>query len=206
MPMSKGLRSSATAAAVAAAFISISALGLTPVRSFAQTSAPTPEQMIEQLKAPRTRSLRNLSVEPANPNAAAPTATTAATGATASNPIAASVAEPRPSLSLLIQFEFNSARVSAESQQALSNLAQALKSEALANSKFAVEGHTDAKGRADYNLRLSQQRADAVAGLLASQGVGADRLQALGKGATALANSQDPNAAENRRVRIVNLD
>jgi outer membrane protein OmpA-like peptidoglycan-associated protein len=213
MPMSKGLRSSATAAAVAAAFISISALGLTPVRSFAQTSAPTPEQMIEQLKAPRTRSLRNLSVEPVNPNAATPNAATgaapsaaAAAAVTPVTPVATSIAEPRPSLSLLIQFEFNSARVSAESQQALSNLAQALKSEALASSKFAVEGHTDAKGRADYNLRLSQQRADAVASLLAAQGVGADRLQALGKGATALANSQDPNAAENRRVRIVNLD
>jgi outer membrane protein OmpA-like peptidoglycan-associated protein len=200
MPMFLGLRHSATTAVIAAVFLSVTALGFTAASALAQTAAPTPEQMIEQLKAPRTRSLRNLSVEPVNPNA------TGAANANSITPNATSIAEPKPSLSLLIQFEFNSARVSAESQQALSNLAQALKSEALASSKFAVEGHTDAKGRADYNLRLSQQRADAVASLLAAQGVGADRLQALGKGATTLANSQDPNAAENRRVRIVNLD
>jgi outer membrane protein OmpA-like peptidoglycan-associated protein len=148
--------------------------------------APTPEQMVEQLKAqpaqaPRTRSLRNLTVESTAPAA-------------------------RPSLSLLIQFDFDSARVRPESQQALANLAQALQSSELASSKFAVEGHTDAKGRADYNLRLSQLRADAVRDYLARQGIDPARLSASGKGAGEPANPGDPFAAENRRVRIVNLD
>ena len=109
-------------------------------------------------------------------------------------------------MSLLIQFDFNSARVKPESQQALSNLAQALQSRELVEAKFAVEGHTDAKGRADYNLKLSQQRADAVRAYLASNGVQDSRLAAVGKGATELANSADPQGAENRRVRIVNLN
>jgi outer membrane protein OmpA-like peptidoglycan-associated protein len=144
--------------------------------------------MVEQLKvqpaaAPRTRSLRNLTVEAADATPAA-----------------------RPSLSLLIQFDFNSARVKPESQQALSNLAQALQSKELVDSKFAVEGHTDAKGRTDYNLKLSQQRADAVRAFLAGNGVTDTRLQAVGKGSTELANTTDPLAAENRRVRIVNLN
>jgi outer membrane protein OmpA-like peptidoglycan-associated protein len=142
--------------------------------------------MVEQLKAqpaPRTRGLRNLTVEAAD--------TTPAT---------------RPSLSLLIQFDFNSAKVKPESQQALSNLAQALQSKELVDAKFAVEGHTDAKGRADYNLKLSQQRADAVRAFLANNGVADARLQAVGKGATELANATDPLAADNRRVRIVNLN
>lgn len=112
----------------------------------------------------------------------------------------------RPSLSLLIQFDFDSARVKPESQQALANLAQALQSRELAESKFAVEGHTDARGRADYNLKLSQQRADAVLALLAHHGVAEPRLAAIGKGSSELANTADPLAAENRRVRIVNLD
>lgn len=148
----------------------------------AQT-APSAAEMVEQLKAqpPRTRSLRNLTVESAAP-------------------------EARPSLSLLIQFDFNSSTVKPESQQALANLAQALKSKELGESKFAVEGHTDGKGRADYNLKLSQQRADAVRSFLASNGVVDARLQAVGKGATELANTADPLAAENRRVRIVNLN
>ena len=160
-----------------------------PQASIAQ-GTPSPAEMVEQLKAQpappaRTRSLRNLTVEAASPDVL-PTV--------------------KPSLSLLIQFDFNSAKVKPESQQALLNLAQALKSKELAESKFAVEGHTDAKGRADYNLKLSQQRADAVSTFLASNGVVGTRLQALGKGASEPANAADPLAAENRRVRIVNLN
>ena len=47
---------------------------------------------------------------------------------------------------------------------------------------------------------------DAVREYLAQQGVDAGRLQASGKGSSDLANSSDPYAAENRRVRIVNLN
>ena len=154
---------------------------------WAQTT-PSAAEMVEQLKTqptptPRTRSLRNLTVEVANVTPA-----------------------DKPSLSLLIQFDFNSAKVKPESQQALNNLAQALQSKELATAKFAVEGHTDGKGRAEYNLKLSQQRADAVRAFLASNGVADARLQAVGKGSTELANTADPQAAENRRVRVVNLN
>jgi outer membrane protein OmpA-like peptidoglycan-associated protein len=142
-------------------------------------ATPTAEQMIEKLTPPpRTRSLRNLTVE----------------------------AVPPASLSLLIQFDFDSARVRAESRPALANLAIAMKSDKLASAKFAIEGHTDAKGRADYNLRLSQQRAEAVRDLLRAEGVDATRLVASGKGSAEPANKDDPMAAENRRVRIVNLE
>jgi len=165
--------------------------------SLAQTDTPSAEQMIRQLKAPQTRSLRNLLVE------------SAATSTADINPspaVATAPAASRPSLSLLIQFDFNSANVRAESQQALANLSQALQSVELQGSKFAVEGHTDAKGRADYNQKLSQQRAFAVRDFLKTQGVAEDRLVAVGKGSSELANREQPFAAENRRVRIVNLD
>ena len=102
--------------------------------------------------------------------------------------------------------DFNSANIRPESQQALVNLALALKSAELQASSFAVEGHTDAKGTANYNLRLSEQRAQAVKAFLAQQGVQDKRLSASGKGATQLANAAQPYAPENRRVRIVNLD
>ena len=168
-----------------------------------QGSAPTTEQMIEQLKTtPRTRSLRNLVVEaaPAADNAAASPATPAA-GVTA-----APATEPAPSLSLRVQFDFDSARIRPESMLALSNLAAALNAPVLAQSRFAVEGHTDAKGNADYNRRLSEQRALAVRDFLVSKSVEISRLQASGKGSSELANKSDPLSAENRRVRVVNLD
>jgi OmpA-OmpF porin, OOP family len=180
----------------------------------------SPEQMVEQLKAPRTRSLRNLTVEAvpqnnaaavsnnANASTSTVTSVTTAVPTAAATPAQAAPAtpQPKPSLSLLIQFDFNSARVKPESQQALANLAKALQSQELLGSKFAIEGHTDAQGRADYNQRLSHQRADAVRDLLVVQGVSRQRLQTAGKGSAELANATDPHAAENRRVRIVNVD
>lgn len=164
--------------------------------SLAQMATPSAEQMIQQLKAPQTRSLRNLSVE----------SVSKATAADDVTPMTAASSASRPSLSLLIQFDFNSATIRAESQPALANLSQALQSAELLDSKFAVEGHTDAKGRADYNLKLSQQRAFAVRDFLKIRGVADDRLVAAGKGSSELANRDQPFAAENRRVRIVNLD
>ncbi len=182
--------------------------------AFAQNATtnatPTPEQMIEQLKPSRTRSLRNLTVE-AVPVAAGDKIPSADDSNAAGQPLAlAAQADPtlnaRPALTLLIQFDFASAKVRPVSQQALANLSQALQSADLARSKFAVEGHTDAKGPADYNRKLSEARAQAVVQFLTAQGVSVDRLIAAGKGASDLANSALPLAPENRRVRIVNLD
>lgn len=161
-------------------------------------STPSTQQMIDQLTAPKTRSLRNLVIESTSDG-------TTPTAFQSPEPVSEAPA-PRPSLSLLIQFDFDSARVRPESRQALANLSQALKSDELKGSRFAVEGHTDAKGGADYNRRLSQMRADAVREVLAQQGVDAGRLLTSGKGSSELARPDQPYAAENRRVRIVNLD
>lgn len=158
----------------------------------ALVAAPSTEQMIEQLRQPRTRSFRNLSVEQA------PTDGQGVVPAVAN--------APKPSLSLLVQFEFDSAKVAASSKLALTNLAEALKSRELLASRFAVEGHTDAQGAAAYNQKLSSSRADSVRAFLMAQQIDGVRLVASGKGSSELANPQDPKASENRRVRIVNLD
>jgi outer membrane protein OmpA-like peptidoglycan-associated protein len=132
-------------------------------------------------------------------------------GAQASVPSAAPVSAPepapaRPSLSLSIQFDFDSSRIRPESLVALGNLATALGSAALLPSRFVIEGHTDAKGSADYNRKLSDQRAAAVKDLLVAKGIAGARLLSVGKGSSELANPAAPQAAENRRVKIVNLD
>ena len=179
---------------------------------------PSTQELIDQLK-PATSSTRSLGlgrgfkaqrVEAAASGAAsaplvsspvAASAVTRSAESTGDHPPAA-----RPSVSLSIEFDFDSARVRSQSLPVLNNLAQALKSPALKDARFLIEGHTDAAGRADYNQRLSAQRAQAVSSWLVAQGVAAARLSAVGRGSSDLANAGDPTAAANRRVKIVNLD
>jgi outer membrane protein OmpA-like peptidoglycan-associated protein len=110
---------------------------------------------------------------------------------------------PKPvTLDLSINFDFDSANLQVSSKPLLDNLASAMNSERLASLKFRVEGHTDAKGKAEYNQELSARRALAVQNYLISQSVSNDRLQAEGKGFSELLMPDKPLASENRRVRI----
>ncbi len=109
------------------------------------------------------------------------------------------------SVSLTIGFKFDSALITPDSAQTLGSLVQALKSNELGEMAFMIEGHTDGKGSADYNLRLSHQRAIAVKNHLEQAGVDPKRLQSQGKGDTELVNAHDRFAAENRRVKVITL-
>ena len=112
-------------------------------------------------------------------------------------------AREKPNVDLSIQFEFDSAKVLPESRPLLDNLAKAINSDKLRGFTFVVEGHTDIVGSADYNQKLSNQRALSVLAYLASKGVSKERLKTLGKGSTELLMPDKPDAAENRRVRII---
>jgi OmpA-OmpF porin, OOP family len=110
----------------------------------------------------------------------------------------------KPSASLLITFETNSAELTAAAKQQLDVVAAALKNDRLAEYSFNVEGHADPRGLAEANLVLSQQRAESVrAYLVSSHNIAAERLKAEGKGDTDLLNRKVPAAPENRRVTIV---
>jgi outer membrane protein OmpA-like peptidoglycan-associated protein len=140
---------------------------------------------------------------------AAPVATAiAATPAPAARPPAptSAPAEAAPSLSLAIQFELNSSRVRPESGPVLGNLVAAMLSPDLKDSRFVIEGHTDARGNPAANQQLSQQRADEVRLFLVALGVHPARLKAVGKGSSQLARPADPLSADNRRVRVVTLE
>lgn len=67
-----------------------------------------------------------------------------------------------------------------------------------------VGGHTDSSGPDDYNLELSQARADAVADYLVEQGVPDGQLTAVGYGETepAASNNSAAGRAENRRIEF----
>jgi len=71
--------------------------------------------------------------------------------------------------------------------------------------KLQLEGHTDSVGGDDYNLKLSQNRADAVRDFLAEQGVPVASITAIGLGKSDPVASNDTAAGrqQNRRVELV---
>lgn len=105
--------------------------------------------------------------------------------------------------SVMITFETNSATLTAEARSALDIMARALKSDRLADFRFAVEGHADPRGDDDYNMRLSQARAESVvAYLVQNHLLQRERLLPIGKGESELARPDLPAAPENRRVTL----
>lgn len=105
-----------------------------------------------------------------------------------------------------VNFEFNSATLTADSRPVLDEVAADLKK--YPRLKVELQGHTDSVGADAYNLRLSQRRADSVREYLLSQGVAADQLTAKGYGETqpVADNKSESGRAENRRVAMSVLD
>ena len=67
-------------------------------------------------------------------------------------------------------------------------------------------GHTDAVGSVDSNLKLSQERGEAVLqALVREHGIAASRLRAFGNGpfAPVATNDTEEGRARNRRVELV---
>lgn len=104
-------------------------------------------------------------------------------------------------LDMLINFELDSAELSSEAQQTLREFAKALNDSRLTSTKFVVEGHTDARGTDEYNLQLSERRAQAVTEFLLAEGVSSEKVEAIGLGKTS-PRVTDPLDAINRRVEM----
>ena len=100
-----------------------------------------------------------------------------------------------------IRFRTGSAQLLPQSQVILDELAPLLR-----DSEFNVEieGHTDATGSAQVNLRLSQQRAESVMAYLTNQGIAASRMTATGVGAARpiATNSTAVGRQTNRRIEF----
>ena len=103
-----------------------------------------------------------------------------------------------------IYFDFASDKIKPESEPVLREIADALSHNPAW--KLRVEGHTDNIGGDQYNLDLSQRRAEAVKlALVARYHIAADRLSPQGFGATRPKEPNDTLAgrARNRRVELV---
>lgn len=107
-------------------------------------------------------------------------------------------------VSLELTFPTNSATLTEDAKRQLEAVGTALASEQLANVKFQVEGHADARGSASYNKTLSEKRAASVKSYLVGHfRVPAGRLQSIGKGKDELKDPSNPESEVNRRVEIV---
>lgn len=109
-------------------------------------------------------------------------------------------------ITVQIQFALNSAIIRPESYATLGSIADALHHPILRGYKFLVVGNTDATGTRQYNLKLSQERADAIVEALVNlYRVSPARLQAVGLGQEALQDARNPDDPINRRVQIFNI-
>jgi outer membrane protein OmpA-like peptidoglycan-associated protein len=116
------------------------------------------------------------------------------------------VSQDKPSIDLEILFGYDSATPTREARETLASLGEALNDSELKGSTFLIAGHTDAKGSASYNQKLSQRRAEAVKKVLVSEfKIPADSLLTAGYGKDRLKDPANPLAAENRRVQVVNM-
>ena len=98
------------------------------------------------------------------------------------------------------QFEVNKAELNDDAKIALHDLAQLMK--AHSEIRLHIEGHTSAEGDAQFNQKLSQDRAQAAVDFLVNkEGIDPGRLTAVGKGSS---EPIDPDKPElNRRTEFI---
>lgn len=101
-----------------------------------------------------------------------------------------------------ILFDVDSSALRPESRTTLNDLANNFRQ--YPDEVFDVEGHTDSTGTSEYNMGLSQRRADSVRSYLSQTGVPSTRINAVGYGETRpKASNNTPEGRQfNRRVEI----
>jgi outer membrane protein OmpA-like peptidoglycan-associated protein len=104
-----------------------------------------------------------------------------------------------------VYFDTNKSAVKGASATTLDKLAGILKE--YPNSNILVEGHTDSAGPEDYNMKLSEQRAESVTNYLISQGIDRNRFTTkwYGEDQPVADNTTTEGKAKNRRVELAIL-
>lgn len=105
-----------------------------------------------------------------------------------------------------VLFEVGRSELLPTAQQNIDDVIELLNSEP--NKQIRIEGHTDSSGPAALNLRLSQQRAEAVRSALIERGIESRRMDAVGMGEDfpIASNESEAGRASNRRVDVIVLN
>lgn len=106
-----------------------------------------------------------------------------------------------------VNFAFDESALTPESHEVLDQVARLLQEPRWANVRFEVAGHTSSMGTNQYNMALSQRRAESVRAYLVSRGVRNDRIVARGYGRTQpiFPEEREGDAWQNRRVELRRL-
>jgi outer membrane protein OmpA-like peptidoglycan-associated protein len=109
-----------------------------------------------------------------------------------------------PQFNADIQFDEDAAVVRPESYRTLGRIADTLYEPSLQGYKFLIVGHTLSTGKRDYNLTLSQRRADAIRDVLITTfKISPKRLQSLGLGEEQMLDSARPSAPANAQFQVI---
>ena len=120
-------------------------------------------------------------------------------------PIATELLE-LPRFMVEVQFDPDASTIRPESYQTLGRIADALCHSTLLRYGFLIVGRTDATGKREYNLTLSQKRADSIRDALVNTfKISSKRLQAVGLGEEQLQDAARPAAAINQQVQVVTV-
>lgn len=101
-----------------------------------------------------------------------------------------------------VYFDTNKSNVKGTSAETLNRLAEIFRE--YPKSVILIEGHTDSAGSDEYNMTLSQQRAESVTKYLIAQGIASDRFTTkwYGESQPKADNSTPEGKAKNRRVEL----
>lgn len=102
-----------------------------------------------------------------------------------------------------VMFDFDSAVIKTGAYDEIDRTAQVLNK--YPQTKIRIEGHTDSTGSEDYNLNLSEKRAQAFKNALIARNVDPARLQTVGFGEAkpVAGNDTETGRQMNRRIRVV---
>lgn len=103
-----------------------------------------------------------------------------------------------------LNFDFDSSALTPDSYRILDDVAHELLKPEWLNSRWEIAGHTSSIGTHEYNMSLSQRRAESVRAYLVSRGVGNSRLTPKGYGEVSpmYGNDSEGRNWRNRRVEL----
>ncbi len=117
--------------------------------------------------------------------------------------VEAAPAQPTVPNNYIVFFDYDSARLTPEAERIVT--AAAMNAQQAGATTLEVGGHADRSGSTQYNLRLSQRRADVVRKALEAQGISGDQVVVMAKGESEplVATADGVREAQNRRVQVI---